>query len=205
VAAGLAAIPFAILVLLVQTKSEPVLDVDNDTATSLHTVAVGHPAFTSSMKAVSLVGSPTGWWIVLGAVCAWLLYRRSYRLAAFLLVTALGSWLLNNLIKVTVGRARPRLPEPVASAHGMSFPSGHAQAATVACGILIVIFRPSVRRGRRWWLVVAATLVVALIGFSRIALGVHYVSDVLGGVIIGAAWLLAMTAAFSATTGRAAG
>ncbi len=198
VAVGLVAVPFAILVLLVTAKSDPMLHLDHDTAGSLNSFAVGHPAFTSAMKAISRVGSPTAWWIVLAPVFAWLVYRRLPRLAAFVAVTALGSSLLNSAIKATVDRARPHLPDPVAAAHGTSFPSGHAQAATVGCGILVLIFLPVVRRGLRPWLYAGAALVVALIGFSRIALGVHYVSDVLGAVVIGTAWMLAMTAAFSA-------
>ncbi len=198
VAVALVAVPFSILLLLVTAKSDPMLHLDHDTADSLNSFAVGHPVFTSGMKVIGRVGSPLGWWIVLTPVFAWLLYRRLPRLAAFLAVTALGSSLLNSLIKATADRARPHLPDPVATAHGTSFPSGHAQAATVGCGILGLIFLPIVRHGRRSWLYAGATLVVALIGFSRIALGVHYLSDVLGGVIIGLAWLLAMTAAFSA-------
>lgn len=198
VAVALVAVPFAILVLLVRAKSDPMLTADTDVADSLNSFARGHATFTSAMKAISDVGSPIGWWIVLTPVFGWLLYRRLPRLAAFLAVTALGSSLLNGLIKTTVDRARPKLPDAVAKAHGMSFPSGHTQSATVGCGILVLIFLPVVSRGRRRWLYLAAALVVALIGFSRIALGVHYLSDVLGGVIIGIAWVLAMTAAFSA-------
>jgi membrane-associated phospholipid phosphatase len=198
VAVALVALPFATLILLVRAKSDPMLTADTDVARSLNSFARGHSTFTSAMKMISNIGSPTGWWIVLAPVFAWLLYRRLPRLAAFLAVTALGSSLLNLLIKTTVDRARPNLPDAVATAHGMSFPSGHAQAATVGCGILALIFLPLVPGGRRWLLYLAGALVVALIGFSRIALGVHYVSDVLGGVIIGVAWLLAMTAAFSA-------
>jgi membrane-associated phospholipid phosphatase len=197
-AVGLVAVPFAILILLVRAKSDPVLHLDNDTAESMHAFAVTHPTVTSAMKLVSRVGSPMAWWLVLTPVFAWLLWRRLPRLAAFLAVTALGSSLLNSAIKATVDRARPHLPDPVAAAHGTSFPSGHAQAATVGCGILVLIFLPVVRRGLRPWLYAGAALVVALIGFSRIALGVHYVSDVLGAVVIGTAWVLAMTAAFSA-------
>ncbi len=197
-AVGLAAVPFAILVLLVRARSGPVLHLDNDTAESLHSFAVTHPTFTSAMKLVSRIGSPLGWWLVLTPVFAWLLLRRLPRLAAFLAVAAVGSSLLNSLIKATVDRARPHLPDSVATAHGTSFPSGHAQSATVGCGILVLIFLPVVRRGWRTWLYLSAALVVALIGFSRLALGVHYLSDVVGGIIIGVAWLLAMTAAFSA-------
>jgi membrane-associated phospholipid phosphatase len=197
-AVGLVAVPFAILILLVRAKSDPVLRLDNDTAESLHAFAVTHPNVTSAMKLVSRIGSPTAWWIVLTPVFAWLLWRRLPRLAAFLAVTALGSSLLNTLVKATVDRARPHLRDAVATAHGTSFPSAHTQSATVGCGILVLIFLPVVRRGRRKWLYLCAALVVALIGFSRIALGVHYLSDVVGAIIIGVAWLLAMTAAFSA-------
>jgi undecaprenyl-diphosphatase len=198
VAVGLVAVPFSILLLLVTAKSDPMLQLDHDTARSLHTFAVAHPAFTSAMKAISRIGSPTGWWVVLTPVFGWLVYRRLPRLAVFLAVTALGSSLLNRLTKAAVDRARPHLPDPVAAAHGTSFPSGHAQAATVGCGILVLIFLPVVGRAWRVWLYAGAALIVALIGFSRIALGVHYVSDVLGGIVLGAAWLLVMTAAFSA-------
>lgn len=198
VAVVLVAVPFSVLLLLVTAKSDPLLHLDHDTANSLHTFARGHPTFTTAMKMVSRVGSPTGWWIALTPVFCWLLLRRLPRLAAFLAVTALGSSLLNGLIKASVDRARPHLPDPVATAHGMSFPSGHAQAATVGCGILVLIFLPVVPRARRLWLYVAAALIVVTIGFSRIALGVHYVSDVLAGIVVGTAWVLAMTAAFSA-------
>jgi membrane-associated phospholipid phosphatase len=197
-AVSLVAVPFSILLLLVTAKSDPILRLDHDTASSLNSFGVAHPAFTSAMQVISRIGSPMGWWIVLTPVFGWLVYRRLPRLAVFLAVTALGSSLLNRVTKAAVDRARPHLPDPVAAAHGTSFPRGHAQAATVGCGILVLIFLPVVRRAWRTRLYVGAALVVALIGFSRIALGVHYVSDVLGGILLGAAWLLAMTAAFSA-------
>ena len=132
------------------------------------------------------------------ALFGWLLYRRRVRLAAFVAVTALGSGVLNHLVKSAVDRARPHLSDPVAMAAGKSFPSGHAQAATVGCGILLVIFLPMVGRRHRIWLWVAAGVVVTAVAFSRVALGVHFVSDVIGGVILGAAWVLAMAAAFDA-------
>jgi membrane-associated phospholipid phosphatase len=198
VAVAIVAVPFAVLVVLVTRSSAPLLSLDQDTADDLHRFALDHPTFTTVMRGVSAVGSSLGWWIVLTPLFAWLVYRRLPRLAAFVAVTALGSGLLNGLIKAAVDRARPQLVDPVARAAGKAFPSGHAQAATVGCGILLLVLVPVVARGLRPWLYAAAAMVVALIGFSRIALGVHYVSDVLGGVLIGAAWLLAMTSAFSA-------
>jgi len=192
------AVPFSLLVVLVTAKSDPVLHLDQYTANSLHGFALDHSTFTSAMKVIGRLGSPTGWWIVLTPMFLWLAWRRLPRLAAFLAVTALGSSLLNTLVKTLVDRARPHLLDPVAAAAGKSFPSGHTQSATVGCGILVLIFLPVVSRRFRAWLYVAAAAIVATIGFSRIALGVHYLSDVVGGVVIGVAWLLAMTAAFSA-------
>ena len=197
-AVGLVAIPFSILVVLVRARSDPLLTLDQETTNSLHGFALDHPSFTQAMRVIGQIGSTIGWVIVLLPVFAWLIYRRVARLAAFLAVTAIGSSLLNTLIKTTVDRARPHLADPVATEGGTSFPSGHTQAATVGCGILVLIFIPVVSRRFRAWLVVVGALIVVIIGFSRIALGVHYLSDVVGAVIIGGAWLLAMTAAFSA-------
>ena len=198
VAVFVVAVPFGVLVLMVTTRAAPVIHVDQNTSNALHAFALHHHRFTAWMLWISRIGSPLGWWVVLTPVTCWLVYRRLHRLAAFLVVTALGSSLLNDLTKSAVDRARPTLIDPVARAHGTSFPSGHAQAATVGCGILVLIFLPVIGREHRRWLWLAAALVVATIGFSRIALGVHYLSDVLGGLLIGAAWLIAMTTAFSA-------
>jgi membrane-associated phospholipid phosphatase len=197
VAVFIAAVPFAIVVALVTTSSRSLLRVDRGMANTLHRFAGEHAEFASAMRTISDIGSPVAWWILLTPVFAWLLYRRLPRLALFVAVTAIGSSLLNSAIKVTVDRARPHLVDPVATAAGKSFPSGHTQSAVVGCGILVLVFLPIVHRRARPWLFAGASLVVLLIGFSRIALGVHYFSDVIGAILIGLAWLLAMTAAFS--------
>lgn len=192
------AVAFAVLLLLVKSKSADLLHFDNTVADELHEYVRSHRTFTQAMRLVSDLGTSLAWWIILTPVIAWLAYRRLPRLAAFVLATAVGSSLLNNAIKLAVNRARPHLADPVAIAGGKSFPSGHAQAAIVGYGILLLVFLPVIsRRARPWVMAVAATLVL-FIGFSRIALGVHYFSDVIGGYLIGGAWLFAMTAAFSA-------
>jgi undecaprenyl-diphosphatase len=150
------------------------------------------------MRFVSDLGTSLAWWIILIPAVCWLLYRRQPRLAAFVLVTAGGSSVLNNAIKLAVSRARPHLADPVAIAGGKSFPSGHAQAAIVGYGILLLVFLPVISRRAGPWVVAGAAFMVLLIGFSRIALGVHYFSDVIGGCLIGGAWIFAMTAACSA-------
>jgi len=104
---------------------------------------------------------------------------------------------LNALVKLAVDRARPLLPDPVAHASGFSFPSGHAQSAVVAVSVLLLVFLPLLRGGWRTVAVVLAVLFVIAIGFARVTLGVHFLSDVLAGYVLGAAWVAAMIAAFN--------
>jgi membrane-associated phospholipid phosphatase len=198
VAVFLVAVPFGIIVLLLREKATWLRHADLATSNDLHSYDEANPWFVSTMKVITNSGMSLVWIGVLTLVGLWLLYRHLYRLAAFLAVTAIGSSLLNEAIKRAVGRTRPVLVNPIATATGKSFPSGHTQAAIVGYGILVLIFLPIVARRWRPVLLAVATLMVLLIGFSRIALGVHYLSDVIGGIIIGSAWLLAMTAAFSA-------
>lgn len=192
----LVAVPFALLLALVQARWVPLHDADLDAAFDLHGYAVTHSAFVTAMRTLSIIGSYRVWTPVLTALAVWLFWRRQPRLALFVAVTAIGSSLINNLVKRLVDRARPILPQPVSVAHGFGFPSGHAQSAVVGYGILLVIFLPMVHGTARVVAVCGAVLMIAAIGFSRIALGVHYLSDVLAGYVLGAAWLAAMIAAF---------
>jgi membrane-associated phospholipid phosphatase len=94
--------------------------------------------------------------------------------------------------------ALPVLTHPVAQEPGSSFPSGHAQAAIVGYALLLLVFLPILHGAWRRVAVTFAAFMVLAVGFSRIALGVHYVSDVIGSYVLGAAWVAAMAAAFNA-------
>ncbi len=198
--AGLAlvAIPFLLLVLLVEDRSPLLRDLDTGPRDALHSYALDHRWFVSLMRLLSDSGTTTAWLVIFVPVVAWLLWRRSPRRALFVVSTVVLSSVLNNLVKVAVHRTRPVLANPVASAGGASFPSGHAQAALVGYGVLVLICGPLLRRPWRRLLFVVAAVMVLAIGLSRVALGVHYVSDVLAGYVLGAAWLAAMTGAFRA-------
>jgi undecaprenyl-diphosphatase len=198
VAALVAAVAFVVVLALVASSFSGLIDLDRSTANRFHRFAVAHAAFTQAMKLVSDAGTSIAWWIILGLAACWLAYRRLPRLVAFVLVAGIGSSLLNNLIKLLVGRARPKLSDPVAIAAGKSFPSGHAQAAIVGYGILLVVFLPAIPPRWRRPVAALAAVMVLLIGFSRIALGVHYLSDVIGAYLIGFVWLLGMIAVFRA-------
>lgn len=198
VALALVAIPFGLLLFFVQDKWRPLLTVDSGARDGLHHYAAGHSAFVATMKFLSTVGSAPVYFAVFAVVAAWLLYRRLPRLAVFVVVTEAGSAVLNQVVKTTVHRARPVVADPVAHASGMSFPSGHAQSAVVAYSVLLLVFWPVLRGAWRPLSVVLAVLMVLGIGLSRVALSVHYVSDVLAGYALGAAWVVGMTAVFSA-------
>ena len=105
---------------------------------------------------------------------------------------------MNVVVKTAVHRLRPVLSDPVAHAQGLSFPSAHAQAAVVGYALLLLVFLPILQGVWRTGAVTFALVAVLAIGFSRIALGVHYLSDVIGGFVLGAAWVMAMAAAFNA-------
>jgi undecaprenyl-diphosphatase len=195
---ALVAIPFGLLLFLVQDKWSPLERADAGARDDLHTYALHHGPFVAVMRALSALGSTVVWLAVFAVVVGWLLWRRLPRLAVFVVVTVVGSSVLNQVVKQAVDRARPVLPDPVAHASGMSFPSGHAQAAIVGYAVLLLVFLPVLRAGWRPAAITLAALAVLSIGFSRVALGVHYVSDVLAGYLLGAAWVAAMTAAFNA-------
>jgi undecaprenyl-diphosphatase len=198
VALFLVAVPFALLLFLVEDKWRPLGHADAGARDGLYGYAIGHPGFVTTMKTLSTIGSTPVYTALFAVVAGWLLWRHRRSLAVFVVITVAGSSLLNNAVKVAVHRARPVLPDPVAHAPGLSFPSGHAQAAMVAYAVLLLVFLPVLRRPW-WWLAGAVcTLMVLAIGFSRIALGVHYLSDVIAGYLLGAAWVVAMTAAFGA-------
>lgn len=152
----------------------------------------------TTFKAITWFGNSltlTG--IVIAALIVLLARGRRWP-AVFVAATATVGGLANTALKEIVGRARPVVEHPIAFADGKSFPSGHAMSSTVVYGVLLVVFLPLVPK--RWHhAVIGATagLVVA-IGASRVALGVHYPSDVVAGHLLGLALVVASTALLSA-------
>jgi undecaprenyl-diphosphatase len=184
------------LLLLVRVEWGPLHRVDSDVASWFnHLVAPHHPLVTVLRAISSLGGRPIMIWLVTVAVVG-LLIRRQRRLAGYLVVTGLGALALDPSLKALVGRLRPVVDIPVAVGGGNSFPSGHALGSIVAYGALLLVFLPAIgTRWRRPAIGFVAVLVLA-IGLTRIALGVHFVSDVLGGWLLGLAWLVVTGYAF---------
>jgi membrane-associated phospholipid phosphatase len=128
---------------------------------------------------------------------AYLLWRHEWSWAVFGSCAVLGGMGLNTLLKLAFHRERPTLSGFSSALHSYSFPSGHALAATVIYGVLAAYAVRRVRNAAaRTAIVGAAILMIALVAFSRLYLGVHYLSDVLAAMAEGTAWLaLCYTAA----------
>ena len=154
------------------------------------------PRLTAAMQVITDFASPL--WVTCVAVVTGLVLwwkRYWYRLLALVLAIPGGMALL-PLLKMAFHRRRPSFEDAISIFQGYSFPSGHAMAATLLYGLLAVLavlaFITWRQRARA---VLAACVMVLLVGFSRVYLGAHYLSDVLGAVAAGLAWLaLSLTA-----------
>lgn len=154
----------------------------------LHSLA--SPDLTRIMVGASVLGAPARL-VPLGVVIAACFAVRGWSRGALLvIVTLAGAGLLDQLLKQLYGRVRPEAffdyyPSPAS----FSFPSGHTLFATCFFGGLAVLISARVRsaplRAAVW---LGAVVAIVLIGVSRIYLGVHYPSDVLGGFAAGITW-----------------
>ncbi|MEU5655267.1 phosphatase PAP2 family protein [Streptomyces sp. NPDC047737] len=186
--AAVAAVLFGLLLVLVESGWHPLRRLDAGAARWLNRTALDHPAWTGTLRFLSdVVWDPVTLRAAVAVLTLWLLHRRAWRLAAWSAVTAVAGGLTGLLVKVVVERARPALPEPVAHAPGFSFPSGHAMTATTSFAILLLVLLPMVHRRLRPLFWAVAVVSVLGVGFTRIALGVHWFSDVVGGWTLGLA------------------
>ncbi|MFJ8043940.1 phosphatase PAP2 family protein [Kitasatospora sp. NPDC096147] len=194
---GLGAVPTALLLVLIEANWPPLHRLDAAAAEQLHTAVRDHPAALTALRVLSEgVWDPLTLRLLVAATVGWLWWRGARRLALWAAATVTASGLIGLAVKAAVARARPALPDPVAHAPGFSFPSGHAMTAATCCAVLLLVFTPVL--GRRSLLTARAVAVVSVlgVGFTRVALGVHWVSDVLGGWLLGLALVAATAWAF---------
>jgi undecaprenyl-diphosphatase len=161
--------------------------VDGRLVTSAHRLVRRHQWLLTAAQAATHLGAPRvvdGLAIIATVV---LLLCRWWRAAGFVAVVRLATALASDGLKDAVGRARPVLSHPFTHAHGYSFPSAHASgAASVYLPIAVLLLacdRKAIRRGA----VALAVSICLLVATSRVLLGVHFPSDVLAGLALGAA------------------
>jgi undecaprenyl-diphosphatase len=161
-----------------------------DRALMLALAARREPWLTWWMKLLSVAGSglleiPLALLLTLGLVL-----RKRKAEAWWYAAAALSGWAFSGLAKVAVHRPRPHvIPRLMYGAGWFSYPSGHSMLAPIIFGLGIIVWAapwpsPALRRTA----LVLAALFALGIGFSRVYLGVHYPSDVVGGLLLGTAW-----------------
>jgi len=128
--------------------------------------------------------------LVMAGILAYLWSRHLRRWAGTFALTVFGGMLLNFLLKVTFARTRPSFEIPFIKEKTFSFPSGHTILATVFWGT-VCIYAFSCTRDKKKRVLVAALCfaLIALVGFSRMYVGAHYLSDVIGAFLEGVAWI----------------
>jgi undecaprenyl-diphosphatase len=191
VAAVLAIGVFAVLAVLVAVHPEP-FGLDRAVAGAARGFRTD--AVTSAMRAVSFLGSFPAISIQIALIGgAILLIRREARPGLWLLAAALGAWLLSNGFKALLDRPRP---EPgLVDAGGAAFPSGHATQGGAFFVMLAFVLASVLPRPWRLPVAWVAVAIGVLSGLSRIYLGVHWATDVMGGFALGLAWSCALLAA----------
>ena len=147
------------------------------------------PVLTTIMTEVTPLGTGIVVLTVVGVTTAFLWHTEHKHSARMLLAATAGSILLNNVLKLFFDRARPSVFEWGTHAASSSFPSGHAMSATVVYGTVAYLLARLQKHGwARAITLSLAVIMIALICLTRLYLGVHYPSDVLGGIVVGLAW-----------------
>ncbi|MFC0440007.1 phosphatase PAP2 family protein [Kutzneria buriramensis] len=192
----------ALLTVAVAVPFGPLLVVDHAVADGLHGYAVNHPAITTAMQTWTDICQPWTFRAILAATAAWLWWRRRPWQAAWVVTTATVCSVVETALKASLGRVRPHWTDPLSTAAGGSYPSGHALTSAMACAVLLILAWPTATRTTRQAFVAAAMAIPLVTGFTRLYLGVHFVSDVVGGWLIAVALVAATVKAFSGVRAR---
>lgn len=153
----------------------------NQHATSTITQIASYITFLGSLEFLGGVSLATA---------VFFLWKRDWHWLLTLALTMGGGSLLNLLLKYLFHRERPIFEHPIMTLASYSFPSGHAMGATLFCGLAAIFIATHLASWRGRVLVfLSAFFLILLIGLTRIYLGVHYLSDVMGATAAGLAWL----------------
>ncbi|MFE9609667.1 phosphatase PAP2 family protein [Streptomyces sp. NPDC006012] len=183
------AVASALLLTLVAVEWRPLVSLDGAVARTTHRWAVAERGLTRTARILTdWVFDPLTMRLVCATAAGLLVWRRrAWWTALWLAVAGALGTAVQQSLKAAVGRRRPVWPDPVDSAHYAAFPSGHAMTATVVCGLLLWLCH-HLGVGRTWWRAALTVAVVCVLGsgLTRVWLGVHWPSDVLGGWLLGA-------------------
>ncbi len=202
--APLVAVVLILLVVLplglaVRAGWQPLLDLDRSVSDAL--VVRGRGTTVDMLRVLTAAGLLQVRLVVLVPLAIWFAAVRRWRLGAFLVVAGFGVSPVNGLLKLIFDRARP-IYDGTLHVGGLSFPSGHSSGAAALAAILVVIAWPLLAGVWCWlWPTLAALLMLG-VGYTRIALGAHFLSDVIAGWSFGIAWVLLLAAIFQVWPGQ---
>jgi undecaprenyl-diphosphatase len=166
----------------------PLTQFDTTVGLRLAEVRQEAPALRVLMMAITLVGAFEFMLVFVPLVGVILWIGRRRLLSVVWIIAGLGSGLLNQALKRFYDRPRPFFKDPWVYEDNQSFPSGHSTGSLVVFGLLAYLLTLACPR-RRLLIIGGLGLLILAIGFSRIFMGAHYFSDVMGGFCVGAAWL----------------
>ena len=199
--AALALLVVALLGLAVHGGGGPVPRVDRAVSDALY-AGDDRPGWLETLLQVATAPG-LSWvrWLAYLPVLVWLAVHRARWTAAWVAVAVVLVSPLTGALKELVGRPRPQFADGGARYGSLSFPSGHSSGVATLVTVALVLAWPLLTPAARRWAVVAGAALALLVGLTRVWLGVHFPSDVLGGWCLGLAWTLLVAAAFGGLPG----
>jgi undecaprenyl-diphosphatase len=200
-----AAVVVALLGWAVAASFSPVLRLDRVVSDALYAGDDRSRLVESALQVATAPGSSAVRAVLLLPVLVWLVLRRAWWTAAWVLTATALIGPLTTLVKERVGRERPQLVHGGARYESLSYPSGHSSGIATLVTVALVLAWPLLGRTARRASLAAGVALVVLVGCTRMWLGVHFLSDVLGGWALGLGWTLLVALVFGALPdGRAA-
>jgi undecaprenyl-diphosphatase len=166
------------------------LSVDLYLLHAAQTLRLAHPWFASAMRDLSGLGSTSVLTVLTVAVTGYLWLIAQARQALLVAAAATSGTLLVSVFKDFFARLRPDTQLAELAVTGMSFPSGHASMSAIVFLMSAMLLAGHKRGAERGYILATAALLSLLVGLSRVALGVHWATDVVGGWVFGLAWAL---------------
>jgi undecaprenyl-diphosphatase len=199
---------FAIMTLTLGEISEDIINHEPITVADIQLSNWLHAHTSPLLTKMMLVGTSFGSTGVVACIAValglFLLSRRQFYWLLALVLTVPGGGLLNRLLKYVFHRPRPHFEDPILKLTSYSFPSGHTMIATVLYGVIAAyVFTQTTDWRWRVLSIVSAAFLIGIVACSRIYLGAHYLSDVLGAMAEGLAWLSLCLTMVHAIQGRA--
>jgi undecaprenyl-diphosphatase len=193
-----AAVPVTALALLVREQVGAVIQLDKNAIAAATDTTRANPGLYTGLVWWQEALQPRWVYIVGTGVCAWLWWRRGLKSRAIWgFVTMMVAWNVALDLKYVVQRARPIVIDPVASAPGYSFPSGHAANSAAAATVVVIMVWPLLTStAAKLATCCVAGAIVVLTALDRVFLGVHFPSDVTAGVLMGSGLALASYAGY---------